>query len=207
MSEALTRPGDFRSAPFPPSMMSTREHPEREIAGQVRGFLAAATLSASLIGAAPILTSPRLSPVPSKTEPEATHQYSPAALTEGPDPLRMEGFVRALNDAIELAEVMVAEDESAPLNPQTLIYAAQILAPLVVALKLPPPLMLPLQNGGIGAEWHVFGMNIELRFRRPYEVYTVLEDALGAIPPYHGRDPYLVQARSALRELRARAIG
>ena len=73
-------------------------------------------------------------------------------------------------------------------------------------MEMPAPLVLPLQNGGIGAEWQVFGMNIELRFRNPYHIYSVLEDARGVIPPFHGRDPHLVQARTTLRELATRAV-
>jgi hypothetical protein len=49
-------------------------------------------------------------------------------------------------------------------------------------------------------------MNIELRFRNPYHIYAVLEDARGVIQPFHGRDPGLVQTRAALRELATRAI-
>jgi hypothetical protein len=119
----------------------------------------------------------------------------------------IEKFGEALTDALELANTMVADEEGDPVDDQTWIYAIQSLAPLVMSLKLPPPLILPLQNGGIGAEWHTFGINIELRFRKPYDIYAVLEDAQGAFPTYHGRDPDLVHARSALRELGTRSVG
>jgi len=114
-------------------------------------------------------------------------------------------FAEALKDAYELSSAMIAEGEISPIDVQTLNYAVQSLAPLITSLKLPSPLILPLQNGGIGAEWHACRMNIELRFRKPYEVYAVFEDALGVISTYHGRDPYLVQARSALSQLSTRA--
>src|SRR6516225_6752499 len=66
-----------------------------------------------------------------------------------------------------------------PVDDQTLLYAVQSLAPLILSLELPPPLVLPLQNGGIGAEWHTSGMNIELRVRKPYGIYAVLEERPG----------------------------
>jgi hypothetical protein len=119
--------------------------------------------------------------------------------------LRIEQFAEALRDARELSDAMIAEGEISSINAQTLHYANQSLEPFVKSLTLPPPLILPLQNGGIGTEWHACGMNIELRFREPYKVYAVIEDARGVIPPYHGSDPNLVETRSALYELSTRA--
>jgi hypothetical protein len=119
--------------------------------------------------------------------------------------LSIEQFSRAVSDAIALSVEMIAEEEIAPIDVHTLKFAIQSLAPLIATLELPAPLMLPLQNGGIGAEWHTSGLNIELRFRRPYEVYAVLEDAENVIKEYHGRDPDLVQTRFVLSELRARS--
>jgi hypothetical protein len=118
--------------------------------------------------------------------------------------LTLEPFIRAVNDALALSVEMIAEDEIAPIDGHTLKFAIQSLAPVIAILQLPPPLMLPLQNGGIGAEWHGSGLNIELRFRRPYDVYAVLEDARNAIQEYHGRDPDLVHTRPVLSQLRAR---
>jgi hypothetical protein len=152
------------------------------------------------------------SPVPthpsSNTVPEAMRRGSPAAFTERS--LRatlVDELANALIEAIELSKTMVAEDEAAPINDQTYFYAVEILAPLIIAMELPVPLILPLQNGGIGAEWHDRGMNIELRFRNPYHIYAVLEDARGEILPFHGRDPHLVQTHAALHQFTTRAIG
>nr|WP_294551640.1 hypothetical protein [uncultured Rhodopila sp.] len=47
----------------------------------------------------------------------------------------------------------------------------------------------------MGAEWHERGVNIELRFRRVFDVYAVIEDARGIVPDFHGRDPSLQHAR------------
>jgi hypothetical protein len=115
-------------------------------------------------------------------------------------------FYAALDVARELSRTMVVEDEASPMDKQTVDYAVQSLLPIIKRYKLPPPLMLPLQNAGIGVEWHTVGMNIELRFRKPYQVYAVLEDAQGAIQDYHGRDPDLVQASSALACLKPRIV-
>ncbi len=130
-----------------------------------------------------------------------------ALALEEPLRVKIEQFREALRDALELSDTMIADEAGDPIDNQTMIYAIQSLEPLFMSLNLPPPLVLPLQNGGIGTEWHTSGMNIELRFRKPYDVYAVLEDAQGAVPPYHGRDPHLVQSRSALCELSARSAG
>lgn len=134
-------------------------------------------------------------------------QELPIALTERSVRKRLvDEFDNALIEAIELSKTMVAEDEAAPINDQTYFYAVSVLAPFIIEMELPVPLILPLQNGGIGAEWHDHGMNIELRFRNPYHIYAVLEDARGVIQPFYGRDPRLVRTRAALRELATRAI-
>ena len=116
----------------------------------------------------------------------------------------MEKLFEAVSDAIQLNGTMVAAEEGDPLDSQTLLYAIQSLAPLVMSLRLPPPLILPLESGGIGAEWHTSGMNIELRFRKPYDVYAVLEDVRGATTPFYGRDPDLVHTHPALQQLSRR---
>ena len=137
---------------------------------------------------------------------EGERPESPAALTErSVRATLVEELRKALIEAIELSKTMVDEDEATPINDQTYFYAVEVLAPLIFAMELPVPLILPLQNGGIGAEWHDHGMNIELRFRNPYHIYAVLEDARGEILPFHGRDPHLVRVRVALQEFTTRA--
>jgi hypothetical protein len=142
----------------------------------------------------------------SDVQQQSLSQQPLTALVAEPLRDRIERFAEALTDALQLSDTMVASDESDPVDHQTLLYAIQSLAPLVLSLKISPPLILPLQNGGIGAEWHTSGMNIELRFRKPYDIYAVLEDARGAIEPFHSRDPDLVHARSALCELSTRSV-
>jgi hypothetical protein len=169
--------------------------------------------SAQTVSPQPAPVAPRPTPVALRPTLEAPQpastvaQESLTALTERSVRQRLvDEFGKAFIDAIELSKTMVAEDEAAPINDQTYFYAFSVLAPFIIDMELPVPLILPLQNGGIGAEWHDHGMNIELRFRNPYHIYAVLEDARGVIPPLHGRDLHLVQARTALRELATRAV-
>lgn len=186
MSDGLTL--DYpRTSPKPPSMRSAPPQP-------------------TPVAPRPTPVAPR--PTLEAPQPASTvAQELPAALTERSVRKRLvDELSKAFIDAIELSKTMVADDEAAPINDQTYFYAFSVLAPPVVTMELSVPLILPLQNGGIGAEWHDHGMNIELRFRNPYHIYAVLEDARGVTQPFHGRDPGLVQTRAALRELATRAI-
>jgi hypothetical protein len=190
MSDVLTldRP---RLAPKPPSMLRARPQPE-------------ARQQISLVAPQQSKVTQKVSTVIRESERPA----SPAAFTERTVRAALvDELGTALIEAIELSTTMVAEDEAAPINEQTYFYTVEVVEPLINKMKLPVPLILPLQNGGIGVEWHDHGMNIELRFRNPFHVYAVLEDARGKVSPFHGRDPHLVQARVALREFIARAIG
>jgi hypothetical protein len=124
-----------------------------------------------------------------------------AALSNKAAQNRINKFSRSLQDAKELTNSLMAADEGDPLDEQTLAFALNILYPLILSIELPTPLILPLQNGGIGVEWHDCGLNIELRFRKPYDVYAKIEDALEEIPSHYGRDSNLIQTRTALFKL------
>ena len=205
---ALSRPNDFRA------LIGTDESPA------ITSWLRRDQVGHSSGGPQPVPPKPLSTPKPADVKAQSqaitsqgfargeTQTVSPsqALPTLGAETarIRIAQFVEALSEACELSNEMVAEGESLPINMQTMIYAVQSLAPLIASLKLPPPLTLPLQNGGIGTEWHASGMNVELRFRKPYDVYAVFEDARGVIPSYHGRDQDLVQARPVLAELSAR---
>jgi hypothetical protein len=132
---------------------------------------------------------------------ETATQQNPAALTRMPETSKIEEFRQCFSDAVALSKSMADEDEAAPFNLQTWTYAAQQLNSLVHGFDLPMPLLLPLQNGGLGAEWHEKGLNIELRFRSPFQVYAVLEDAKGKIGTFQDYDPNLERSRAALQEL------
>jgi hypothetical protein len=117
---------------------------------------------------------------------------------------RIDRFFEALGDALELNATMADAEEGDPFDVQTWQYAVQSLEPLIASLELPTPLILPLQNGGISLEWHAAGMNVELRFRKPYDVYAVLEGR--GYPTFHGRDPDLGRTRDTLRNLSRRCL-
>ena len=209
MSETLIRPDGFRPASFWPPMRSERQPLDVQVTNPARRFLAAA----ATIGLMAMPYAQPCAPVSSalehafsSAEVHGTLQNSPMALTKNPANLRVDDFALAFNEAVELSEAMVSDDEGMPLNIQTWTYAAQELISIVSALDIPLPLMLPLQNGGVGAEWHDSGLNIELRFRNPYQVYAVLEDARGIIPELQVYDQNLALARIALRELANRNL-
>jgi hypothetical protein len=143
----------------------------------------------------------------SDIQQQSVNQQPLTGLVPKPVQERIERFTDALIDALELSYSMVASEEADPVDHQTLAYAIQSLVPFVMTLELPPPLILPLQSGGISAEWHESGINVELRFRKPYDIYAVLEDARGVFGPIHSRDPELVHTRSALYELSSRSVG
>jgi hypothetical protein len=110
-----------------------------------------------------------------------------------------EGLMAAADTAFELA----AEDEADPPSASVWAYARVALERLGESVST--PMFTPLQLGGISAEWHEHGMNIELRFRGVQEVFVVIEDAKGELPDFHGPDPKLTAAASALRHLADRA--
>jgi hypothetical protein len=155
-------------------------------------------------GVSSVPTSPVQPYAADNAPPEAIPHGSLAALTDKLLWGRLDEFRAALSEAIELSVTYVSEDEAAPIDNQIFTYALKVLTPLFIKWEMPAPLVLPLQNGGIGVEWHVLGMNIELRFRYPYHIYAVIEDAHNAISPYSGRDPDLLLSQSALAELSAR---
>lgn len=198
MSTGVMTLSNFQALDVPPSVRAARRN---AVASFIKKFvlgplIASVTTTTSGVG-------------DEQTRTFGTQQQrlSQGALTVfvGDSPQRIEKFIEALSDALELNATMVDAEEGDPMDYQTLQYAFQSLGPLIAALELPVPLVLPLQNGGIGAEWHTVGMNIELRFRQPYDIYVVLEDARGVIEPFHGRDPDLVHAPSALYELSTRS--
>jgi hypothetical protein len=107
------------------------------------------------------------------------------------------------SSAVEMAIEMAAADEMDPPSPETWGFA--FLALLRFAVQLQLPLLNPLQLGGLSAEWHELGMNIELRFRGVDDVFVVIEDAYGEIPEFQGRDPTLEKIAAALGCLAVRS--
>jgi hypothetical protein len=153
------------------------------------------------------MTQPSL--LPKHTEPAAPERGPrlTTASAAAADDAATRDFHTAVTEAIELSEAMVAEDDADPIDQTILGDTVRSLLPLISSLGLPSPVVLPLRNGGIGAEWHERDMNIELRFRRIFDVYAVIEDARGIVPDFHGRDPSLQHARAALQEFARRSDG
>lgn len=199
MSDMMSNPTGFRPVSFPPSARSG-------LSDRASKGFAAATLVAFSLNA-PITTSPILVRPHSTGISAHLTEISPAAFTAAVSNAKTEAFSNTIREVVELSNAMVVEGEGDEIDLYVLQYAVQSLSPFIVALSLAPPIMLPLRNGGIGAEWHDHGMNIELRFRRLFDVYAVVEDIRGIVPAYHGRDPLLRHADAALREFHRRAIG
>jgi len=102
------------------------------------------------------------------------------------------------NLAIEMA---IADEMDAP-NFDLWKSASIRLIPFVGQVSA--PLVHPLQLGGVSFEWHDAGLNIEIRFRGPQDIFVVIEDARGELPEFMGKDPWLSQAAPALFSLMAR---
>jgi hypothetical protein len=205
MSDTLTRQHDFRSSVLQSSMWSADLSAKAQALSPVRSFFADDTATFALKKARPYVPVVSVSEgrIPNQ-ELQTNYQTSSAAFTRKSYDLKVEEFLWALSEAIKCSQALVADNEGVPLNIQTWTYATQTISPLIAALDLPSPLLLPLQNGGIGAEWHDFGLNIELRFRSPYQVYVVIEDVRGVVAPFQNFDSNLTQLDVALRELAAR---
>lgn len=121
---------------------------------------------------------------------------------------RLDALSAALLDALAEARSMAEDGEmEAPdadtWNAANLALTAFLAGPLAEALDM--PLISPMRRGGLSAEWHERGMNIELRFRGPHDVYAVIEDARGEIADFRGRDPHLMRAAGAIAELAVRS--
>jgi hypothetical protein len=172
--------------------------------GRTSQGMAATTLSTGLVSrSAPVTTAPTLI-MHHTAIAESGLMRSPAAFTTAASETRIEAFFAALTEAQELSGVMAAADDGDPIDSQILSYAIQSLLPFIGSLNLSIPVILPLQSGGIGAEWHDFGMNIELRFRRVSNIYVIVEDAQHTIPTFQGPYPDLHEVGFALRELSRR---
>lgn len=115
------------------------------------------------------------------------------------DSARAKSFLLACEAAADLADQMAEEGEGDPADWDTWISALRFLAPN--ARYLPTPLIMPLQRGGLGFEWHTHGINLELRFRPGSPLYTLVEDARRELPASRGRENGEFRANEALRAL------
>jgi hypothetical protein len=121
---------------------------------------------------------------------------------------RISGLRAAFSDALVDARSLVEAEELEEPSADTWTAAFNALHHFLAgpfAELLDVPLISPMRFGGLSAEWHASGLNIELRFRRPGDVYAVIEDARGEIESYWGSDPDLFRAAEAIAKLAARS--
>jgi hypothetical protein len=74
-------------------------------------------------------------------------------------------LLSAFTAAYEIATQTAADDEMDLPNLSIWGLALTVLVGLGRSLDVSTPLMTPLQLGGLAAEWHEHGLNIEIRFR------------------------------------------
>lgn len=115
---------------------------------------------------------------------------------------RASGFDQAWKEAEEAAFEMSQDGEMAPLDRSIWNVAFDYLKTYSAILEA--PLITPLQQGGVCAEWHEFGLNIELRFRSSRDVFVVIEDARSEISQFMAKDLDLEHATHALNLLSQR---
>jgi hypothetical protein len=183
-----------------PTSLLDCDAPQQERAPIVRRL-------ASLIGFAAGLINPPAGEALKNAVLQRLRAIAPSR-TAGAAHDRLDALATAFFDALAEAGCMVEDDEiEAPdadtWNAANLALSAFLAGPLAEALDV--PLILPMRRGGLSAEWHERGLNIELRFRGPTDVYAVIEDVRGEVEDYRGRDPHLARAAAAIAHLAARA--
>ncbi len=120
-------------------------------------------------------------------------------------PQRLVGLREAVADAKIFAGLLVEEGEDPP-DPTIWAWAVNRLEAIATRYDVSVPNLSPLERGRISAEWHDAGIDIELRFRRPGDVYLVLSDARRVVEAFEGRDPLLEKAYAALQEFAGRLL-
>jgi hypothetical protein len=187
----------------PPSQRTSLldyDNPRRERVSFVRRI-------ASLIG----ITAGFINPPSGEATPHAALQQPhtiASSRVAGASYDRLDALATAFFEALTEARSMVEDDEmEAPeadtWNAAHLALSAFLAGPLSEALGV--PLISPMRRGGLSAEWHERGLNIELRFRGPTDVYALIEDVRGVIEDFRGRDPHLARTAGAIAELAARS--
>jgi hypothetical protein len=115
-----------------------------------------------------------------------------------------EQWTRVWRDAEKSAAEELSEGVLDPPNLETWTFAWGVLTQLVMSNLISLPIVMPLQSGGVGAEWHEAGLNIELRFRSPTRVYCLIEDAKCTLSRFSGFEGALTAATMALNVLAQR---
>jgi hypothetical protein len=112
---------------------------------------------------------------------------------------RTRDFFDAFEAGRALAIELAVAGEADPPDMKIWLEALKVLS--AYAPFVNEPMVSPLQLGGVSFEWHVHGLNIELRFRGVNDVFVVIEDAKDTLAEFLGRDPGLGKARAALMAL------
>lgn len=145
---------------------------------------------------------PRNMPRGPRVPGQALGGISPTEIIRGLG--RISNFKQAISDAIKTAFEMNRAGEMA--LPDEAVWSNAIAFLQAYAMVLDAPFIAPLQGGGLSAEWHEHGLDIELRFRRHRDVFTVIEDARSEIGPFMARDRDFEHATRALNLLAQRLI-
>jgi hypothetical protein len=111
-------------------------------------------------------------------------------------------FFDAIKAGASLAIEMAMADEMDA--PDFDIWKSASIRLIPYVGQVSPPLVHPLQLGGVSFEWHDAGLNIEIRFRGPQDIFVVIEDARGEVAEFMGKDPWLTEAMPALFALMSR---
>ena len=137
MSDVLTRERDFQPVAASPSMQTMRSQTQQDASG----LFLLLTLGIGLITPSPPPIAFReLMLTASNVAPEGGQQTSPSVFAkETATTARSEEFAKALSEAIELSNIMVAEVEAATLDPQTWAYAIHALLPIFFETASTPP--------------------------------------------------------------------
>ena len=104
----------------------------------------------------------------------------------------------------ELAQEMVEADEMDP--PDVGVWRMAVIRIDPFVGRVNPPLVYPLQLGGVSLEWHENGINLEIRFRGQEDIYVVIEDAEKELVEFHGQDFDFAQTQCALETLVSRQL-
>jgi hypothetical protein len=106
---------------------------------------------------------------------------------------------------LELTQLPVDWDRqgASPVDPTTAHFAENLLS--LLSTGIPAPSFMPGPNGDVWAIWGDFGLNIEICFRSPGDIFSMVDDAWGEIQDFEEPDPGLALTTHVLSDLRRRA--
>lgn len=93
---------------------------------------------------------------------------------EGADPPWLAETLRRCADLLQLRDGWNSYD-ARPINPAAVAAALQLLVS-VMAPETPAPLLIPTNRGSISLEWHMHGIDLEVRIVEPDQLDVYLDD-------------------------------